>query len=251
MIMMRSVLLPLACVIIGVLLVAGLIAWYYMGQGPGISTPPGFTQSNQYTENNYTYTLYTGFSTVQAAMNAFKIEMQSSGWIYKTGGGVVGEHIGDLYEKGDLGALVSATPVGEGQVKVTVITGSKSGITGISLSGFAADKDNYSSGESAEFTVNVSSSNVAENITVRFWGIKSLSQDYFYKDENRLVDLTAGINPVKFTFRMPTCTSCFTKQYGSGPHEVHAGVYVMNEMVGNATIAMNYDSVLEVFVFVG
>lgn len=249
--MMRPVLLPLACVIIGAFLVAGLIAWYYMGQGPGISTPPGFTQSNQYTENNYTYTLYTGFSTVQESMNAFKIEMQSSGWIYKTGGGVVGKHIGDLYEKGDWGALVSATPVGEGQVEVTVITGAKSGITGISLSGFTADKDNYSPGESAEFTVNVSSSKVAENITVRFWGVKNLYMDYFYKDENRLVELTAGINPVKFTFTIPTCTSCFTKNYGSGPYEVHAGVYVGNEMVGNAIIAMNYDNVLEVFVLVG
>jgi len=250
-IMMRPVLLPLACVIIVALLVAGLIAWYYRGQGPGISPPPGFTRSNQYTENNYTYTLYTGFSTVQEAMDAFKTEMQSSGWIFKTGGGVFSNHIGDLYEKGDLGALVSATPVGEGQVKVTVITGAKSRMTEISLSGFTADKDNYSPEESAEFTVNVNSSNVAENITVRFWGIKGLTWDFFYKDENRLVDLTAGINPVKFTFKMPTCTSCFTKDYGSGPYDVHAAVYVGNEMMDNATIAMNYDNVLEVFVFVG
>lgn len=118
----------------------------------------------------------------------------------------------------------------------------------VSVLALAPDKDNYTPEEVAEFTVNISSSKVAEGTIVRFWGIKSVFGDYFYKDESRPENLGAGTNEVKFTLMMPSCTSCFINDYGSGPYSIHAGVYVQNEMVDNATLTMTYDNTLDVFV---
>ena len=253
---------PISLLVFAIIVIASastLVVWNHLqggqgGGGPGISAPPGFTQTGQSTHGGYTYTSYTGTSAVQDALNTFKTQMQGEGWVHKTERWSVDEYIGDLYEKGEWGAVVSAAQAGEGQVTVTVIIGAKSEIEAlpeISLVGLTPDKENYGSGELAEFTVNLSSSKAFENITVRLWGIKSLQGDYFYQEENRAENLAMGMNDVRFTWGMPDCSSCFRNDYGEGPYEIYAGVYVQNEMVDNGTITMSYDEVHEVFVFAG
>jgi len=121
-------------IIAGVMLViiVGVFGYYFLVVNPrarsnGVTSPSGFTQTNQYSQGGYTYTSYSGSGTTQDALSTFKTQMQSQGWIYKAGGGILGGYSGDLYEKGDQMAVVSTTQASAGQVVVMVVTGTKSG----------------------------------------------------------------------------------------------------------------------------
>jgi len=119
-------------IIAGIILsiIAGVFGCYFLvvnssAKSNSIASPTGFTQTNQYSDGGYMYTSYSGSGTTQDALSTFKTQMQSQGWIYEAGGGTLGGYSGDLYEKGDQTAVVSASQAGAGQVVVLVVTGTK------------------------------------------------------------------------------------------------------------------------------
>ena len=122
-----SIIVSAIFVIIAVVFGSYFLVVYPRTKSNGITTPSEFTQTNQYSQGGYTYTSYSGNGTTQDALNTFKTQMQSQGWIYEAGGGTLGGYSGDLYEKGDQMAVVSATQASAGQVGVMVVTGTKSG----------------------------------------------------------------------------------------------------------------------------
>ncbi len=106
----------------------------------------------------------------------------------------------------------------------------------IDISDFSSDKEEYKSHEEIKLSVSVQSSEKAENIAVRVWGIRPRS--YSYIDSTKAVSLEKGNNEILFDEKAPPCTSgC--GGVNPGPYDIHAEILADGEIVSDSKITID------------
>ena len=102
---------------------------------------------------------------------------------------------------------------------------------------FTTDKELYHSNEPMNITLEISSSNKIDNVTVKVFGIKDRRNNHRI-NSLEIVNLNSGINTFTYSYTTPSCYGC--AGISTGEHDITA-IVSCQEINLNSTIKVNIE----------